>query len=350
MSFQRLWVIFKARNREYFRDRAAFGWNFLFPFLIIAGFGLIFGGKELSEYKVGVFPLATQSPAGENLRIAAAFGETRYLQFVPIASLEEGLTKLNRHKIDFLVKNDPASRDYWVNDASPKGYMIERLFNDSLRASAGLPAPGRKNAIQGARIRYIDWLFPGILGMNMMFSALWGVGYVVVRYRKNGVLKRLKATPLTALEYLGAQVLSRVFLLMFSLVVVWVGCDLIFHFQVAGRYLDLLLTFLVGGLSLTAVGVLMASRGVSEEFTSGVLNFITWPMMFLSEVWFSLEGSPRWVWGLAQVFPLTHLISAVRKIMNDGADLMAVRLELAVMLAISAVCLALGARLFSWNR
>ncbi|MGD8959311.1 MAG: ABC transporter permease, partial [Desulfobacteraceae bacterium] len=89
---------------------------------------------------------------------------------------------------------------------------------------------------------------------------------------------------------------------------------------------------------------------VSEEFTSGVLNFITWPMMFLSEVWFSLEGAPRWVWGLAQVFPLTHLISAVRKIMNDGADLAAVRLELAVMLAISAVCLALGARLFSWNR
>jgi ABC-2 type transport system permease protein len=350
MSFQRLWVIFKARNREYFRDRAAFGWNFLFPFLIIAGFGLIFGGKEFSEYKVGVFPLAGHSRPAESLRVAPSFGETRYLQFVPIESLEEGLAKLNRHKIDFLVKNDPVSRDYWVNEASPKGYIIERLFNDSLRASDGLPPAGRKNAVQGARIRYIDWLFPGILGMNMMFSALWGVGYVVVRYRKNGVLKRLKATPLTALEYLGAQVLSRVFLLMFSLVVVWVGCDLIFDFQVAGRYLDLLLTFLVGGLSLTAVGVLMASRGVSEEFTSGVLNFITWPMMFLSEVWFSLEGAPRWVWGLAQVFPLTHLISAVRKIMNDGADLVAVRLELAVMLAISAACLALGARLFSWNR
>jgi ABC-type multidrug transport system permease subunit len=350
MSFQRLWVIFKARNREYFRDRAAFGWNFLFPFLIVAGFGLIFGGKEFSEYKVGVFPLAGHSRPAESLRVAPSFGETRYLQFVPIESLEEGLAKLSRHKIDFLVKNDSASHDYWVSETSPKGYVIERVFSDSLRASAGLPAAGRKNAIQGARIRYIDWLFPGILGMNMMFSALWGVGYVVVRYRKNGVLKRLKATPLTALEYLGAQLLSRIFVLMFSLVVVWVGCDLLFRFQVAGRYLDLLLTFLVGGLSLTAVGVLMASRGVSEEFTSGVLNFITWPMMFLSEVWFSLEGAPRWVQGLAQFFPLTHLISAVRKITNDGAGLMAVRLELAVMLVITAVCLALGARLFSWNR
>jgi hypothetical protein len=142
-------MLVKARNREYFRDRAAFGWNFLFPFLIIAGFGLIFGGKELSEYKVGVFPLATHSPAGENLRIAAAFGETRYLQFVPIASLEEGLTKLNRHKIDFLVKNDPASRDYWVNDASPKGYIIERLFNDSLRCLGRPPGPRAEECHSG---------------------------------------------------------------------------------------------------------------------------------------------------------------------------------------------------------
>ena len=350
MNFKRLLVIFRARNHEYFRDRAAFGWNFLFPFLIIAGFGLIFGGKEFTEYKVGVFPLATVSPAGENLKIPAAFRDTRYLQFVAIASLEEGLAKLNHHKIDILLKNDSAGHEYWVSDASPKGYIVEKVLNDSLRSSAGLPAGGRKNAIRGTRIRYIDWLFPGILGMNMMFSALWGVGYVVVRYRKNGVLKRLKATPLTALEYLGAQVLSRVYLLMFSLVIVWVGCDLIFDFHVVGRYVDLLVTFLVGAFSLTSVGVLMASRGVSEEFTSGVLNFITWPMMFLSEVWFSLEGAPVWVKGLAQFFPLTHLIAATRKIMNDGASLMAARLELGVMLAIAVICLVLGARLFSWNR
>ena len=116
------------------------------------------------------------------------------------------------------------------------------------------PWPG-KEPIQGREIRYIDWLFPGILGMNMMFSALWGVGYVVVRYRKNGVLKRLKATPLTAFEYLSAQMLSRIFLLMFTLVVVWVGCDLIFSFQVRGPYLDLFVVFLLGSLSLTALGL-----------------------------------------------------------------------------------------------
>ena len=91
---------------------------------------------------------------------------------------------------------------YWVNTDSPKGYVVEKL----LRAEH--PAPSAK-PVTGAAVRYVDWLFPGILGMNMMFSCLFGVGYVVVRYRKSGFLKRLHATPLTAFEFLSAQVLSR---------------------------------------------------------------------------------------------------------------------------------------------
>ena len=101
-----------------------------------------------------------------------------------------------------------------------------------------------------------------------MFSALWGVGYVVVRYRKNGVLKRLKATPLSAVEYLGAQLLSRVFLLMFTLSVVWFGSDLVFSFQVAGRTMDIFFAFFLGSLSMTGLGLILAARGTSEEFTT----------------------------------------------------------------------------------
>ena len=213
-----------------------------------------------------------------------------------------------------------------------------------------IKTPLQKKEIQDSSIRYIDWLFPGILAMNMMFSALSGVGYIVVRYRKNGVLKRLKATPLTAFEYLSAQMLSRIFLLMFTLTVVWIGCDLIFSFYVGGSYFDLFLVFLVGSLSLTALGLVLASRGTSEEFTTGILNFISWPMMFLSEVWFSLEGAPKWVKMFAEIFPLTHLLRAVRKIMNDGAGLFDVSLELSVLSLMTMTFLIAGASMFSWNK
>ena len=347
MSGKRIWAMLKARNYEFFRDKAAFGWNFLFPFLIIAGFGLIFGDRDLSGFKVGVFPVATQSVSLAASNLPAKFTASPHLAFIGFPTLDQGLDELKHHKIDFLLRLDTPKRQYWVLESSPKGYLVERIFLASfVPDSAGY---GEKVAVPGTEIRYIDWLFPGILGMNMMFSSLWGVGYVIVRYRKNGVLKRLKATPLTAFEYLTSQAISRIFLLIFTLVIVWFGANLLFSFRVAGSLLTLLLVFVLGGLSLTSIGLLLAARGTSEEFASGALNFISWPMMFLSEVWFSLEGAPAWIKRFSEFLPLTHLLRAARRVMNDGATLTEISGECLILLAITAVCLVLAASLFSWN-
>ena len=349
MRFKRLWSILKARNLEFFRDRSAFGWNFLFPFLLVAGFGIIFGGKTYTEYKIGVFPSETKQVSIGELKIPQRFKEMQYFKFIGFPNAEEGLKKLKHHRIDFLLKAGNAPHQYWVSDDSPSGYVVEQMFKASL-FPAGSTLNAEKKEIKGSAIRYIDWLFPGILAMNMMFSALWGVGYVVVRYRKNGVLKRLKVTPLTAFEYITAQAISRIFLLMFTLVIVWTGCDLIFSFNVQGSYLDLFVIFFLGSLSLTALGLVLASRGTSEEFTTGILNFISWPMMFLSEVWFSLEGAPQWVKNFAQIFPLTHMLTAARKVMHDGAGLFAIGPEILILLFMTLGFLTLGATLFSWNK
>jgi len=348
--FKRFWVMFVARNREFFRDRAGFGWNIMFPFLLVAGFGVIFGAKEPNLYKIGVYPVATPNPAIHQLDLPPDFVQTRYLQFVGFRTLEAGLDRLRHHRIDFLVRLGPPPHPYWVSETSPKGHMMERIFKSSLNHATIDARIVIKKQIRSREIRYIDWLFPGILGMNMMFSALWGVGYVVVRYRKTGVLKRLMVTPLTAFEYLGAQLVSRLFVLIFSVAVVWAGCHLIFRFQVQGSYVSLFVIFLAGSLSLSALGLLLASRGTSEELVSGVLNFIAWPMMFLSEVWFSLEGAPGWVKGIAQIFPLTHLLKAARRVMNDGASLIDVTPELIILFFFTGIFLAVGAALFSWNK
>ena len=349
MSFKRLWSILKARNLEFFRDRSAFGWNFLFPFLLVAGFGIIFGGKTYTEYKIGVFPSETEQVSIAKLNIPQRFKEMQYFKFIGFPNAEEGLKKLKHHRIDFLLKTGNAPHQYWVSDDSPSGYVVEQMFKASLFPTEST-LNAEKKEIEGNAIRYIDWLFPGILAMNMMFSALWGVGYVVVRYRKNGVLKRLKVTPLTAFEYITAQAISRIFLLMFTLVIVWTGCDLIFSFNVQGSYLDLFVIFFLGSLSLTALGLVLASRGTSEEFTTGILNFISWPMMFLSEVWFSLEGAPEWVRSFSKIFPLTHMLTAARKVMHDGAGLLAIGPEIMILSVMTLGFLALGASLFSWNK
>jgi ABC-type multidrug transport system permease subunit len=137
---------------------------------------------------------------------------------------------------------------------------------------------------------------------------------------------------------------------MFTLIVVWTGCDLFFSFNVHGSYLDLFIIFFLGSLSLTALGLVLASRGTSEEFTTGILNFISWPMMFLSEVWFSLEGAPEWVKASTKIFPLTHMLAAARKVMHDGAGLLDVGPQIMVLALMTIGFLTLGAVLFSWNK
>jgi ABC-type multidrug transport system permease subunit len=203
--------------------------------------------------------------------------------------------------------------------------------------------------VTGKALRYVDWLFPGILGMNMMFSCLFGVGYVVLRYRKSGFLKRLHATPLTAFEFLTAQVLSRLTLIVVVTLILYLGIGAIIGFHSAGNPALLALLALLGALSMIALGLTIAARFSSEELVGGLLNILTWPMMLLSGIWFSLEGSPRWVQLVAHAFPLTHLLEAARAVMLDGAGLAQIAPNLLYLAATTLVFLAFGAWSFRWR-
>ena len=199
-------------------------------------------------------------------------------------------------------------------------------------------------------MRYVDWVLPGILGMNMMFSCMFGVGYVVVRYRKNGFLKRLRATPLTAFEFITAQVASRLVLIMIITSLVFIGTHLLLDTRMEGSYLTLFAVGLVGAISMVSLGLLVSSRVTSEELAGGLLNLINWPMMLLSGVWFSLEGTGEATQKLSQIFPLTHVLDAARAVSIDGATFAEVGPSLAALTALGVAFLLIGAKLFRWEQ
>jgi len=335
MRWKRFLSVLKARDREFVRDRSALAWNIIFPLLIIFGFAYAFTGDQLDQYKVGVI----HQPEEDRI----SFYSTEYIHFIDISELEKtvAINKVKRHQLDMLL--DMNKKRFWINDSSPAGYMLEKV----LAGSGG--ENYQKQRVQGEQVRYVDWLIPGVLGMNMMFSALFGVGYVVVRYRKNGVLKRLKATPLSALEFLSAQVVSRLWLIMAITSAVFIGCYLLIGFSMVGSYLNLFLVYTLGAFSMICMGLIVAARVKSEEMAGGLLNMMSWPMMFLSGVWFSLEGLHPWVQKLALIFPLTHITQAARVIMLDGAGLLAILPNLAALLIMSIIFLLLGVLLFRWE-
>jgi ABC transporter DrrB family efflux protein len=306
----------------------------LLPIALVVGMSFVFSGKERPLFKVGVIATVID-------KRAHPFLAERYVEFVPVADQVAGVQKVTHQQIDLLLDLHGAPR-YWVNTDSPKGYIVEKLL---LASAAG----ALREPVTGAAVRYVDYLFPGILGMNMMFSCLFGVGYVVLRYRKSGFLKRLHATPLTAFEFLTAQVLSRLTLILFVTGVLYVGIGSIIHFHAAGSVALLVLVAVLGALSMVALGLTIAARFSSEELVGGLLNLLTWPMMLLSGIWFSLEGSPQWVRWVAGIFPLTHILDAARAIMIDGAGVAEIVPHLVYLAATAVIFLAFGAWSFRWR-
>lgn len=336
ISPRRFWAVFVARNTEFLRDRGALAWNLMFPLFAVFGMAFAFSGKNQEVFKVGVAGAVEALPPG----LAA----TQYVKFVPFDDYETAQTRLRHHQIDLLVQPGKPVK-YWLNETSPKGYLMEKIL---LGTDAATPPPAR-GVVTGREIRYVDWLIPGLLAMNMMFSALFGVGYTIVRYRKNGVLKRLKATPLRAVEFLSAQVVSRMVLIMAVFAVVYHGSDLFLHYQRLGSLALIYLIFIVGTACLISMGLLVAARADSEELAGGLLNLLSWPMMFLSGVWFSLEGAPRPLRLFADALPLTHVIDAARAVMTEGATLAQVSPHLSFLIAMTASFLAIGAWTFRWE-
>jgi ABC-type multidrug transport system permease subunit len=344
--WRRILAILVARNREFYRDKAGLGWNILMPILMVMGFAFIFAGPPEDLFKVGVIRGPDGSPA-------SPFLATRHVTFVPVADRAAGVLKVERHQLDLLLDLSAAPA-YWVNLNSARGYLAERLLLGAGAAAPGdggaPPAPtAERRTVTGEALSYADWVLPGVLAMNVMFSSLWGVGWVVVRYRKNAVLRRLKATPLTPFEFLAAQVLSRLLVVLGASLIVYLGTALFLDFPMRGSYAALALIFASGALCLISLGLIVSARLRTEELADGILNLISWPMLLLSGVWFSLEGTSPAAQALSGVFPLSHMVAAARRVMIDGAGVLEILPEVSLLSALALVLLAVAARLFRWE-
>jgi len=336
--WNRIYALFVARNLEFFRDRSALAWSILLPVLIIFVFTFAFTDDNPEKFKVALIKSAGSEGA------VAEFRQTRFIKFIEYDEVEANLHKVERHQIDLLF--DPDRRAYWINQTSPNGYIVEKLL---IAAFADSGESLRQNLVEGDEIRYIDWVIPGVIGMNIMWGALFGIGYVIVRYRKFGVLKRLRATPVTAMEFLSAQILSRLWLLVLVNTVIFIAMDYVVDFRMLGSYANLFLVFTLGCINMICCGLVVAARISSEEVANGILNLFSWPMMFLSGVWFSLEGAHPLMQKVALLLPLTHITDAAREIMIDGAGIVQVADHLLVLGISSAVLLFIGARIFQWE-
>jgi len=341
-------MLLVVRMKEMFREPEAIFWTFLFPVLLALGLGIAFRDKQpdpahivIAEQQGAdrIAALLKSAPHAERLKVE--------LQDPPAAANSFRLGKADLE----VVPNPNGSVEYVYDPARAESMLAHALADDALQSAAGrkpaVETNSRINAEPGSR--YIDFLIPGLIGMNLMGSGMWGVGFALVEMRQRKLLKRYIATPMRRSDFMLALGSSRMLLMFVELGLVLGFGILFFHLPVAGSWLSIVALSGAGALTFAALGLLTASRAQKIETVSGIMNVIMMPMWIFSGIFFSYERFPKLILPLIRALPLTALNDALRAVILEGRPLTAQAARLAVLAVWGVVSFFFAVRWFRWN-
>jgi ABC-type multidrug transport system permease subunit len=331
------------RLKEFLREPDAVFWVFVFPLLLTVALGFAFREKPPDRIPVGV----AEGPAAQ--RYLAAMKQSPALQ-PRVYSANEGREELRSGKISLLVEGD-AVPVYRFDPTRPESRTARVEVDNALQGGAGRrdAFKAQESHVTEQGSRYIDFLVPGLIGMNLMGTGMWSISFAVVNARLKKLLKRFLATPMRKIHFLGAQFISRLVFLVVEVAAVAVFAWLVFDVKVRGPIWLFCLLCLLGGAAFAGVGILVSSRARTLEAVSGLMNVVMMPMWICSGVFFSYERFPDAVKPFIRALPLTALNDALRVVMNDGAGPAEVMPQMLNLLAWTIVSGLVGLKIFRWS-
>jgi len=342
------WHILLARLRELQREPEVVFWVFGFPILLALGLGIAFRNKPADITNIAII----DSPGAPDALAVIEHSPRQAKIHAQVLDSATALKGLRLGKFDMVVEpSGKAGYRYHYDPARPESVLSHAEVDDVLQAAAGRmdPVPTTSIANSEPGSRYIDFLIPGLLGMNLMNSGMWGIGFALVDMRQRKLLKRFVATPMRRGDFLLALASSRL-VLMFVEVALLLGFGvLFFHMRVLGSYLSILFLGAMGAVAFGGIGLLTASRAQKIESVSGLINLVMMPMWIFSGVFFSYERFPAVVIPFIKALPLTALNDALRATILEGASLASQSGQLLVLILWGGISFVLAVRWFRWT-
>ena len=336
-----------TRIREFLREREAVFWVFIFPVLMTFALGVAFRNTAPDRQPVAIEATATDAKVSEALDLLSRSPEINATVMTP----DEATQALRSGKVAIVVKPAQDAYAYRFDPTRPESRAARLLVDDILQRGKGradVVSVGEQTITEpGAR--YVDFLVPGLIGMNLMGSGLWGLGFTVVIARSRKILKRFAATPMRRSHYLLSFMLSRLVFLVLEVAAIVVFAWLVFGFTVRGSWLSVIAMTMLGGFTFSGIGLLVAARPTTIEGVSGLMNFIMLPMWLLSGTFFSSERFPQVLQPFIKALPLTALNDVLRSLMNEGASLAANWIPITIMLAWCLISFVVALKIFKWQ-
>lgn len=362
-----------VRIREFTREKEAVFWVFVFPVLLACALGIAFRNTGPEKVRVAI-EAAPGASAPAVAQAAAALAQSPGVEVLTL-SPEESARALRGGKVSLVVvatgavagsnsqTANPATNStqpgglgqldfaYRYDPTRPDNRAARLEVDAALARAAGQPdiVAARDEQITASGARYIDFLVPGLIGLNLMGSGMWGIGFSIVTARGRKLLKRFAATPMRRTDYLLSFVLSRLVFLCLEVAAVLVFAWLVFGVRVHGSIIGVALVALLGGMTFSGLGLLVAARPTTIEGVSGLMNFIMLPMWLLSGTFFSSERFPAVIQPFVKALPLTAVNDALRALVNDGAPLMAQWPQVLILAAWALLSFVIALRIFRWQ-
>jgi ABC-2 type transport system permease protein len=332
-----------SRFREFVREPEAVFWVFAFPVIMTCALGIAFRSRGAEPVIAGVVEQAGADAVAHALETSGGFTVRR----LPAADVDRALRDGRAPVV--IVPGTPPT--YRYDEARAESQVARLAVDAALQRAAGRAdafSPVQQ-PMQTVGSRYIDWLVPGLLGMNIMGTGLWGVGFAVVNARAKKLLKRLVATPMKKTHYLLSLIFSRMTTLALEVIVIVGFAWVFFGVAVHGALWALVALAIIGALSFGGLGLLVASRARTIEAVSGLMNLVMLPMWVLSGVFFASTNFPDAMQPFIHALPLTALNDSLRIVINEGLPFTAVLPQVAILAAWGGISFMLSLKLFRWQ-
>jgi ABC-type multidrug transport system permease subunit len=376
VRFKQLWQLIAALFREIIREPGVLFWGILFPILMSLGLGLAFTKKTDVIRKVAIINLTERSQAGSENSVLDGFlqksceknvsaqknawqwkytikdeklGNSVFLFYD--MKWDEAVKLLKRGTINVLLIGKNDSVEYHFDPMNPDA-QLTYLKLSSIVGNGEIQAVTGNSEIKPLTVtgtRYIDFLVPGLIAMGVMMSSMWGISYGIIEKRSKKLLRRLVATPMKKSHFLIALITVRITMNFIESFVLFLFALLAFKMTIQGNISALILMFLAGNIAFAGIAVLVSSHTSNTEVGNGLINFVVFPMMVLSGIFFSYQNFPDWSLPVIKNLPLTMLTDGIRSIFNEGAGYHEVTLPILILTATGALFFAVGLRIFKWH-
>ena len=337
-----------ARMLELKREPEVVFWVFIFPLLLALGLGIAFRNKPGNAASVAVVQFTGWQDAKDLLARSPQPDQFK----VTVLNENDARQGFRLGKFDLVIEPDSKGGfTYLYDPARPESVLAKSEANDALQSGAGrkdiVATTSAASSEPGSR--YIDFLIPGLLGMNLMNSGMWGIGFALVDMRQRKLLKRFVGTPMRRSDFLLAMASSRLILMIIEVGLLLVFGVLFFHMRVPGSFASIALIAAIGSLTFGGVGLLTASRAQKIESVSGLINLVMMPMWIFSGVFFSYERFPVIIQPYIKALPLTALNDALRASILEGTPILHQWPRLLVMIVWGGVSFVLALKWFRWT-